>query len=139
MYSMQECCKMTGLKYDTLKYYCNQGLIPNVKRDKLNNYRVFDDNDINWIKSLICLKKCDFSIKEIKDYINLCLQGKDTIPARQQMLAKHRKEIENKISALQDTLSFIDWKTNLYNKFLSGEMEYYSYLVQGKEAHDKEN
>ena len=128
MYSMQECCKITGLNYDTLKYYCNEGLVPNVKRDKLNNYRLFDDNDINWIKSLICLKKCDFSIKEIKKYIELCLQGKDTIQERKEMLYNHRKEIENKISALNETLEFIDWKTNLYNKFLSGELEYYSYL-----------
>lgn len=128
MYSMQECCKITGLNYDTLKYYCNEGLVPNVKRDKLNNYRLFDDNDINWIKSLICLKKCDFSIKEIKKYIELCLQGKDTIQERKEMLYNHRKEIENKISALNETLEFIDWKTNLYDKFLSGELEYYSYL-----------
>lgn len=47
MYSMQKCCKMTGLSYDTLKYYCNEGLVPNVKRDKSKNYRTFDDDDIN--------------------------------------------------------------------------------------------
>lgn len=57
MYTMQECCKKTGLSYDTLKFYCNEGLVPNVKRDKNNNYRIFNDNDIDWIKSLVCLKK----------------------------------------------------------------------------------
>lgn len=128
MYSMHECCKLTGLSYDTLKYYCNQGLVPNVKRDKANNYRVFDEDDIAWIKSLICLKKCDFSMKEIKQYISLCLKGKSSIPERQKMLENHRKEIEKKIAALNETLSFIDWKTDLYNKFLSGEIEYYSHL-----------
>lgn len=130
MYSMHECCEKTGLSYDTLKYYCNQGLIPNVKRDKENNYRIFDDDDINWIKSLICLKKCDFSIKEIKEYINLCLKGKETILERKQMLIKQRKEIENKISSLNETLKFIDWKTNLYDKFMTGEIEYYSNLIK---------
>lgn len=130
MYSMHECCKKTGLSYDTLKYYCNQGLIPNVKRDKENNYRIFDDDDINWIKSLICLKKCDFSIKEIKEYINLCLKGKETILERKQMLINQRKEIENKISSLNETLKFIDWKTNLYDKFMTGEIEYYSNLIK---------
>lgn len=130
MYSMHECCKKTGLSYDTLKYYCNQGLIPNVKRDKTNNYRIFDDNDINWINSLICLKKCDFSIKEIKQYIELCLKGKETILERKKMLINQRKEIENKISSLNKTLEFIDWKTNLYDKFMTGELEYYSYLIK---------
>lgn len=43
------------MTYQALKFYCNQGLVPNVKRDK-NNRRVFDDRDIAWISSLICLK-----------------------------------------------------------------------------------
>ena len=49
MYSMKETCEMVGMSYQTLKFYCNKGLIPNVKRDK-NNYRIFDDNNIGWIK-----------------------------------------------------------------------------------------
>lgn len=130
MYSMKECCKLTGLSYDTLKYYCNQGLIPNVKRDKISNYRVFDEDDINWIKSLICLKKCNLSLKEMKNYIDLCMQGKKTIIERKEILLKHKKEIENEINSLKDTLAFIDKKTDLYDKFLSGEVKYYSYLIK---------
>ncbi len=132
MYTMQECCELTGISYYTLKYYCNEGLVPNVKRDKNNNYRLFDENDVNWIKSLICLKKCGFSLKDMHKYIDLCLQGKSTILERKQMLLKQRKHIENHIVSLQDTLNFIDNKNKLYDKFLSGEMEYYSYLVKPK-------
>ena len=56
MYTMKQACEKTGLAYETLKFYCNQGLVPNVKRDKQNR-RVFDDRDIAWINSLNCLKK----------------------------------------------------------------------------------
>lgn len=130
MYSMKECCSLTGLSYDTLKFYCNQGLIPNVKRDKNSNYRIFDDDDINWIKSLICLKKCNLSLKEMKKYIDLCLLGKESIKERKEMLLNHKKEIEEEIVSLQNTLDFIDKKTELYDKFLTGEIEYYSYLIK---------
>ena len=41
LYPMKEACKQTGMSYETLKYYCNTGLIPNVKRSS-NNRRVFD-------------------------------------------------------------------------------------------------
>ena len=37
MYTMKQACKLTNLPYETLKFYCNEGLIPNIKRDK-NNY-----------------------------------------------------------------------------------------------------
>ena len=30
MYTMKEACRLTGLSYETLKFYCNQGLIPGV-------------------------------------------------------------------------------------------------------------
>ena len=55
MNTMKQACEKTGLSYETLKFYCNQGLIPNVKRDKQNR-RIFDDRDIAWINSLNCLK-----------------------------------------------------------------------------------
>lgn len=129
MYSMKECCKLTGLSYDTLKYYCNENLIPNVKRDKNNNYRTFDENDVKWIKSLICLKKCGLSLKEMRTYINLCMQGKSTVTQRKDILSKQRKQLENQIRSLEDTINFIDKKNALYDKFLSGEIEYYSYLI----------
>ena len=34
MYTMKEVCQIVGWNYETLKYYCKEGLIPNVKRDK---------------------------------------------------------------------------------------------------------
>ena len=42
MFTMKEACNQTHLPYETLKFYCNQGLVPNVKRDK-NNRRIFDE------------------------------------------------------------------------------------------------
>ena len=74
MYSMKEVCKLTGMKYETLKYYCNEGLVPNVKRSE-NNYRVFDERDVAWIESLSCLKRCGMGIAEMKEYVGLCLEG----------------------------------------------------------------
>lgn len=58
MYTMMQVCREQDMTYQTLKFYCNEGLIPNVKRGK-NNRRVFDERDVKWIKDLICLKKCD--------------------------------------------------------------------------------
>ena len=74
MYTMMQVCRETDMTYQTLKYYCNEGLVPNVKRDG-NNRRIFDERDVKWIKDLVCLKKCGMSIQEMKEYLALCLQG----------------------------------------------------------------
>ena len=58
---MKEACEATGMTYENLKFYCNSGLVPGVKRNRLNR-RVFDEKDIAWIKSLVCLKNCDMTL-----------------------------------------------------------------------------
>ncbi len=128
LYTMKQTCDQTGLTYDTLKFYCNEGLIPNVKRDK-NNYRVFSDKDIAWIKSLSCLKNCGMSIIEMKEYLKLCLEGKSTIPERQKILDIKLKELDNKIKEIEESIKYIHWKQGFYNDVLSGKTEYYSNLV----------
>lgn len=128
MYSMKETCEKVGMTYETLKYYCNEGLIPNVKSDK-NNYRIFDDNNISWIKSLTCLKKCNMSIEEMKEYLALCLKGESTIPERQAILAVKKEQLLKEMSDLQESIDFLNWKENFYNDVLSGKTEYFSYLI----------
>lgn len=125
---MKDVCKETNLPYETLKYYCNEGLIPNVKRDT-NNYRIFDDRDIAWIKSLSCLKKCGMSIAEMKRYVELCLQGKKSISERKDIL-HHRKEILFlKLQELNECIEYIDAKQQFYDDVLSGKIEYRSNLI----------
>lgn len=128
MYSMNETCKIVDMSYQTLKFYCNEGLVPNVKRND-NNYRVFDDNDINWIKGLKCLKNCGMSIKEMKEYMKYCLIGKSSIPERKQMLLEKRNELLILQKQIQDSINYIDKKQQFYDDVLDGKTEYFSYII----------
>lgn len=128
LYSMKQTCEKTGLTYDTLKFYCNEGLVPNVKRDK-NNYRVFDDKDIAWINSLSCLKNCGMSIIEMKEYLKLCLKGEETIPERKKILDVKLKELKHKIAEIEESIDYINWKHKFYDDVLSGKTKYYSNLI----------
>lgn len=132
MYTMMQVCKETDMTYQALKFYCNEGLIPNVKRDK-NNRRVFDERDVKWIKDLVCLKKCGMSIQEMKDYLALCLQGQSTIPQRQKMLDKKREALLASIEELKGCVNYIDWKQNFYNDVLSGKRPYVSNLIPAED------
>lgn len=128
IYTMLQVCKETGMTYQTLKFYCNEGLVPNVKRDK-NNRRVFDERDVAWINSLTCLKKCGMSIQEMKAYLALCLQGESTIPQRKEMLARKQEALRETMRELQDSIAYIDWKQNFYDEVLSGKRPYESNLI----------
>lgn len=120
------------MTYQTLKFYCNQGLVPNVKRDK-NNRRVFDEHDVEWVKSLVCLKKCGMSIDEMRAYLELCLQGEASIPERKVMLAEKRTRLIEQIAELEASVDYIDWKQGFYDDVLAGRTDYFSNLVPESE------
>ena len=128
MYSMKEACTLTNMTYENLKFYCNEELVPNVKRDR-RNYRVFDEHDIKWIQSLNCLKSCGMSIAEMKQYLALCMEGEGTIPERKVILAEKKETLLQSITELQKAVAYIDCKQRFYDDVLSGKTAYYSNLV----------
>lgn len=127
MYTMKEVSDRTGLPYETLKFYCNQGLVPNVKRDS-QNHRVFDDRDVAWINSLTCLKNCSMGIREMRQYVILCLEGEASIPERKVILESKRQALEEERRRIDQAIAYIDRKQAFYDAVLSGETEYTSNL-----------
>ena len=129
IYTMMQVCKEANLTYQALKFYCNEGLVPNVKRDK-NNRRIFDEKDLKWIQDLVCLKKCGMSIQEMKAYLDLCLAGQSTIPKRKEMLTQKQEALRHSIRELEASVAYIDWKQNFYDEVLSGKRPYVSNLIR---------
>ncbi len=132
MYSMKEVCRLTDMKYETLKYYCNQGLVPNVKRSD-NNYRIFDERDVEWIKSLSCLKRCGMGIVEMKEYVDLCLEGERSISERKKILEQKKKMLEKRQQEIQNSMQYIDTKLQFYDDVLTGKIKYRSNLIDVNE------
>lgn len=128
MYNMKDVCDKTSLSYETLRYYCNLGLVPNVKRDK-NNYRLFDDRDVAWINGLQCLRKCGLSIKELQDYMELAKKGKSTILQRKAMLDSKLSDLLDIKLEIDQSIAYIKDKNLYYDKVLSGEIEYTSNII----------
>lgn len=78
--------------------------------------------DIAWIKSLSCLKKCGMSIAEMKEYVELCLQGETSIPERK-IILQHRKELLlSKLQELNDCIEYIDTKQKFYDDVLANTL-----------------
>ncbi|MDB7094087.1 MerR family transcriptional regulator [Erysipelatoclostridium ramosum] len=129
MCTMKEVCKEIGMNYETLKFYCKEGLVPNVKRDK-NNYRNFDEKNIAWLKGIQCLRKCGLGVSEIKIYMNYCLQGPTSIPQRKDMLSQTKKHLLKRIAEINECIEYIDNKQRFYDDVLEGKCRYTSNLIE---------
>lgn len=132
MYTMKEVCRKTGMNYEGLKFYCNQGLVPNVKRDSANR-RVFDDRDVAWIEGLGCLRRCGLSIREMQHYVELCERGTASIPERKKILARKREALLAQIAELEGAVAYVDRKQRFYDDVLAGRRPYVSNLLPVEE------
>ena len=83
-YSIKEVAEKTGLSIATLRYYDKEGLLPFVDK-KPNGTRVFKDEDFQGLNIITCMKKSGMSIKEIKEYVDLCNKGDATLEDRLQI------------------------------------------------------
>ncbi|WP_406605525.1 MerR family transcriptional regulator [Corynebacterium kroppenstedtii] len=128
LYSTREASEASGISVDTVRYYCKIGLVPRVMRDE-NNYRVFDEHDIAWLRGLRCLRECGMGIDQMREYMELCLEGEGSIAQRKDILKDQRHVVEDKIANLRDMLAFIDSKLSYYDKVRVGEIEYESSLL----------
>ena len=84
---------------------------------------------MGWVGSLTCLKRCGMSIKEMRAYLDLCLQGESSIPERKEMLAAKRAELVSKLAEVQDSIDYLDWKQGFYDDVLAGRTPYVSNLL----------
>lgn len=69
------------------------------------------------------------SLKDMKLYMNYCLEGPSTIPQRKDMLNKSKESLLNKINELNKCIDFIDNKQSFYDDVLTGKVKYISNLI----------
>lgn len=68
-YTIGEVAKMLSKSISTLRYYDKEGLLPTVKRTD-GNIRVFDEQDIEGLQVMECLKTTGMSLKDINQFFS---------------------------------------------------------------------
>ncbi len=112
-YTVGQMAKRLGVAPSTLRYYDKEGLLPYVERSD-GGIRMFKESDYEWLTIIECLKQSGLSIKEIRQYIDLCRQGDATIPERLQLFANRRRAVQQQMAQLQKTLDMLDYKLWFY-------------------------
>ena len=112
-FTIKQVAEKMNLTVYTLRYYEKEGLLPFVHRDNTGN-RSFNENDLEWLSVICCLKNTGMPIKQIKQYIDWCLDGDETLEARKQMLIEHRRDVLQQINVLKHNLEKIDYKISHY-------------------------
>ena len=113
IYTVGEMAKMLDVPASTLRYYDKEGLLPFVERSP-GGIRMFQESDYGWLKIISCLKKAGMPLKDIREYINLAIQGDETIEQRLELFYKQREILRAQMAELQETLDTLDYKCWYY-------------------------
>lgn len=90
LYTISDASTELGMPASTIRFYEKNGLIPNQRRSS-DGRRLFDEDDLEWMRFVERLKVSGMPIKEIREYIGLYLEGDSTIEARRRIVYERIK------------------------------------------------
>lgn len=113
LYSMTYVVENLNVSAKTLRFYEEQGILPNISRDEKGR-RVYNKQQIDWISFIRCLKETGMPLSKIKDYKELYELGSPTFLQREEMLMQHKLEVQKKIDESLKHLEEINYKIAMY-------------------------
>lgn len=113
-YTVGEMAKRLGVAPSTLRYYDQEGLLPFVERSE-GGIRVFKESDYEWLQVIGCLKKTGMQLRDIKTFIEMAMQGDQTIELRLALITKQKESVKAQIAELEETLRTLEFKEWYYN------------------------
>ncbi len=119
-YTIKQFAQMFNTTEHTIRYYTDIGLVP-CQRDG-GNRRVFDEESVNWMQGVTCLKGCGASIEDIKEYCELCKlpESEDTLKARYAIILRSRKQSYDRLEEVKKTVEYMEHKVKHYEDILAG-------------------
>lgn len=121
MYTIGQVSDMTGLPVSTLRYYDKEGLLPDLKRH--GNMRRFDDNDLEALRVIECLKISGLEIKDIRRFMEWTTEGATTYPQRKQLFEERKSVVEKEMARLQKSLDMLRFKCWYYETAMADGSE----------------
>lgn len=118
MYTVKEIAKCLDMTEHTVRYYTDMGLVPPLQRDK-NGNRLFDEASKNWLIGIKNLRGSGMSIKAIKEYVNLCLEGDSTIEVRYAIILEQKKRLEEQLKEMNQRYQYMEQKANMYQDIMN--------------------
>ncbi len=115
MFTIKQISEKTKLTEHTIRYYDREGLIPFITRTQ-SGIRQFSEDDLEWINLICCLRNSGMPLQEIKEFMRLCLKGKDSIEERRELLIRHRTRIHEQMANLDNSLNIVNYKIEHYKE-----------------------
>jgi len=116
-YSPGQTAERSGFSLDTLRYYERIGLLDPVQRTS-SGHRRFDEDDLEWLEVLRCLRDTGMPIAQMCRYAELARGGEATFAERLGLLTEHDAAVQERIAVLQAQREHLQEKIGWYRRHM---------------------
>lgn len=121
MYTIGQVSEIFDLPISTLRYYDKQGLFPGMER--ASGIRKFNGKEMEALRVIECLKKSGLEIKDIKRFMDWCVEGASTYPQRKELFEQQKKTVEAEIAHMNRVLDMLKFKCWYYEQAMQDGCE----------------
>lgn len=118
MVPIHEVTRRSGLPEATLRYYERIGLIAPVARDESSGHRRYDDDAVQTIEALACLRTAGMSIDDMRAY----LTNMGDASQQRELFAQHAARIAEQIETLRIRQRYLETKVALWSARERGDV-----------------
>ena len=121
-YTIKQVAEKIGVSVPTLRYYDKEGLMPFIEK-KETGTRIFKDEDFRGLEIIKCMKNSGMPIKDIKRYMDMCMEGDSTLVDRLEVFLKRKEIVKKQIEELHNIMDIIDHKIWYYETAIEAGSE----------------
>ncbi|HAE16877.1 MAG TPA: MerR family transcriptional regulator [Erysipelotrichaceae bacterium] len=121
--TIKEVSELLNIPEHTIRYYTDIGLIPGMQRLP-NNYRVFSEESLEWLRGTVYFRQLGLSIKDIIHYHDLCFSEEpEALKERYLLLQKYTEQAEEELDKARKRLEYLKHITERDRRIAENLME----------------
>ena len=113
--TIQDVSRRSGLSEPTLRYYEEIGLIGPISRDASSGHRRYQDEDLDVLQALACMRALGVGIEDMRVYQANRSRGHEAAAEQRDLLLRHAQRIEAEIAAQYTRLDYLRAKAALWD------------------------
>jgi DNA-binding transcriptional MerR regulator len=113
--TIREAAERTGLTAHTLRFYERIGLLEPIARGA-GGHRRYRDQDLGWIRLMICLRKSGMPIRTLQEFARLQREGDPSGERRRAILEQHRRDALAMIEEISTHLAVVERKLESFER-----------------------
>ena len=93
--------KFSGVAFETIRFYENEGLIPKAARS-MNNYRSYTEGHLRRLQFIRHCRSLDMSLEDFRLLSDVGARQNEEACKVQEIITRHMKKIHEQINALKE-------------------------------------